>query len=63
LPGNTLNFSIPAVLSLTGTYYLSIFPGFSGVTNRQIYLINPAYIGQVISRSPNPIASASLKLI
>lgn len=63
LPANTTNFKILACLNMTGVYYLSIFPGSSGLTSLTQYTIAPSFIGQIVSRSPTPLSNATLNLI
>jgi hypothetical protein len=63
LPPKQINFTIPAYLNITGQYYLSIFPGYSGQTVPQHFIINPGFFGSITSRSPNPLQNASLLLL
>jgi hypothetical protein len=63
LPAKTTEFLIQAYLNLTGDFYLSIFPGTSGLTSLEQYTIAPVFSGLIVSRPPNPLAIASLNLI
>lgn len=63
LPANTNSFEILAFLNLTGIYYLSVFPGSSGLTSLTQYTIAPSFIGQIVSRPPTPLSIATLNLI
>lgn len=62
LQPNTVKFNVIANLNLTGTYYLSIFAGTSGITSTKQYDIAPSFIGRITAASPNPIPEASLDL-
>lgn len=48
---------------MTGIYYLSVFAGRSGLTSLTQYTITPGFIGQIVSRPPTPLATASLNLV
>jgi hypothetical protein len=48
---------------VTGIYYLSVFAGGSGLTSLTQYTIAPGFIGQIVSRPPTPLSTASINLI
>jgi hypothetical protein len=63
LAPNITEFNISIFLNLTGQFYLSVFAGFSGVTTANLFTVNPSFIGNLVSRPPSPVQSASLNLM